>query len=208
MNESLCAHCKNCEEVKYDGFFCDCTGYIEDKTLSDGCVMFEDDGFIMPETANKIDTKRDDFDGDTLSFVPVPKTFEEEYKMVEAFFDKYESLIRSAPRNSMLGMLNDLDDAFLNIEGVIGDRDEGLLPSNERALKQSKEAITHVALILAQMWSDENQDIELVCTDPATGEELSVTVPPFDSETQLVVDRMKEIGESMVNKNEEEKEND
>ena len=138
------------------------------------------------------------------SLCAVPKTFEEEYKMVEAFYDKYESLIRSAPRNSILGMINDLDDAFLNIEGVISDRDEGLLPSNERALNRSKRQITHVALILAQMWADENQGIELVCTDPATGEELSVTVPPFDSETQFVVDRMKEIGKSMVNKNEEE----
>lgn len=199
MEKSLCAHCANCCEVKYGGFLCDETGYIEDKTLSTGCVMFKDDGF------NETDTKKDDFDGDELCFIPVTKTFEEELGIVDAFFDKYESLIRSAPRNSMLGMLNDLNDAFLNIEGVIGDRDEGLLPSNERALNRSKRQITHVALILAQMWADENQDIELVCTDPATGEELSVTVPPFDSETQFVVDRMKEIGKSMINKNEEEK---
>ena len=53
MNKSLCAHCKNCEEVKYDGFLCDCTGYLEDKTTSTGCVMFEDDGFVNPETTNK-----------------------------------------------------------------------------------------------------------------------------------------------------------
>ena len=43
MKESLCAHCKNCVEVKYHGFLCDRTGYIEDKTTSTGCVMFEDD---------------------------------------------------------------------------------------------------------------------------------------------------------------------
>lgn len=116
------------------------------------------------------------------SLCAVPKTFEEEYKMVEAFFDKYESLIRSAPRNSILGMINDLDDAFLNIEGVIGDRDEGLLPSNDRALNRSKRYITHVALILAQMWADENQDIELVCTDPATGEEVVVEGTPSEED--------------------------
>ncbi len=55
MKKSLCAHCMNCEEVKYDGFMCDCTGYIEDKTISTGCAMFEDDGFVNPETTNKED---------------------------------------------------------------------------------------------------------------------------------------------------------
>lgn len=55
MKKSLCAHCKNCEEVKYDGFMCDCTGYIEDKTTSTGCAMFEDDGFVNPKTTNKED---------------------------------------------------------------------------------------------------------------------------------------------------------
>ena len=62
MNESLCAHCKNCEEVKYDGFMCDCTGYIEDKTTSTGCAMFEDDGFITPppETTNEEENKMND----------------------------------------------------------------------------------------------------------------------------------------------------
>ena len=46
MKESLCAHCNNCGEVKYDGFLCDCTGYIENQTTSTGCDMFEDDGFV------------------------------------------------------------------------------------------------------------------------------------------------------------------
>lgn len=41
-------------------------------------------------------------------------------------------------------------------------------------LKEAKEYITHVALILAQMWSDENPDIELTCVDPATGEETVI----------------------------------
>ena len=45
MEESLCAHCKNCEEIKYDGFLCDISGYIEDKSVEDGCGNFKDDGF-------------------------------------------------------------------------------------------------------------------------------------------------------------------
>lgn len=59
MNKSLCAHCKNCEEVKYDGFMCDCTGYIEDKTTLTGCDMFEDDGFSNPKTTNKEENKNE-----------------------------------------------------------------------------------------------------------------------------------------------------
>lgn len=59
MKESLCAHCKNCKEVKYDGFLCDCTGYIEDKTTSTGCAMFEDDGFSNPKTTNKEEKDND-----------------------------------------------------------------------------------------------------------------------------------------------------
>lgn len=59
MKESLCAHCKNCEEIKYDGFFCDCTGYIEDKSVEDGCAMFEDDGFVNPKTTSKEENKNE-----------------------------------------------------------------------------------------------------------------------------------------------------
>jgi len=43
MKNSLCAHCLNCSEIKYDGFFCDETGYTESKDISDGCEMFKDD---------------------------------------------------------------------------------------------------------------------------------------------------------------------
>lgn len=43
MINSLCAHCLNCEEVKYDGFFCNETGYIEDKYIEEGCENFKSD---------------------------------------------------------------------------------------------------------------------------------------------------------------------
>ena len=43
MDNSLCAHCQKCGEVKYDGFLCDETGYIESKTISTGCHHFIDD---------------------------------------------------------------------------------------------------------------------------------------------------------------------
>lgn len=40
MEKSLCAHCLNCSEIRYDGFMCDCTGYIEDKSVHDTCDNF------------------------------------------------------------------------------------------------------------------------------------------------------------------------
>lgn len=54
MKNSLCAHCLNCSEIKYDGFFCDETGYIESKDFSDGCKMFRDDSieFFAEKLAN------------------------------------------------------------------------------------------------------------------------------------------------------------
>jgi hypothetical protein len=286
MKKPLCAHCKNCKEVKYDGFLCDCTGYIADKNVEEGCDHFEDDGFdlakkpldqaiedevktmyrkkpyedydklvkfrndvidaigisnagytddwldkfvdsqaaaIIRKAVNEsskntskhhmadliatmtingatkeeldraikysaavIDAERSRKDlgidelvekyikVDSHGDCPESKTYEGELDAVDAFFDKYDALIKSAPRNSLLGMINELNDAFLYIEGVIGDRDEQLLPSNEDVLNQSKKHITHVALILAQMWSDENRDIELICTDPETGEETVI----------------------------------
>lgn len=43
MINSLCAHCLNCQEIKYDGFLCDETGYIEDKDISEDCENFKSD---------------------------------------------------------------------------------------------------------------------------------------------------------------------
>lgn len=130
-----------------------------------------------------------------------PKTYEEEFDAVDAFFDKYDTLIDTAPRNSLLGMLNDLDNAMVSIEGHIAGETESYAD-----LKEAKEHITHVSLILAQMWSDENQDIELTCVDPATGEEMVYTGPSLDPGMQFVADRMNEIGKEIVNKHKEEKE--
>lgn len=61
MKKSLCAHCTHCCEIKYDGFMCDITGYLEDKTTldGDGCDAFEDDrvsfmdNFIVKHGAEK-----------------------------------------------------------------------------------------------------------------------------------------------------------
>lgn len=110
------------------------------------------------------------------------RPYEEEFKMVDAFFDKYQTLIDDAPQNSLLGMIRDLDGAMANIEGHVTDFDNGQ-SWYDANLKEAKEHITHVALILAQMWSDENQDIELVCTDPATGEEVEITGTPSEEES-------------------------
>ena len=115
-----------------------------------------------------------------ITFVNRP--YEEEYEMMDAFFDKYQTLIDDAPQNSLLGMIRDLDGAMGNIEGHVTDFDNGM-SRYDANLKEAKEHITHVALILAQMWSDENQDIELVCTDPATGEEVIVEGTPSEEES-------------------------
>lgn len=45
MDNSLCAHCTHCDEVKYDGFMCDKTGYVENKEIEDDCKYFESDAF-------------------------------------------------------------------------------------------------------------------------------------------------------------------
>lgn len=41
MLNILCSHCLNCGEVKYDGFYCDITGYLETKTTAEGCKDFK-----------------------------------------------------------------------------------------------------------------------------------------------------------------------
>ena len=43
MEKSLCAHCIHCCEVKYGGFMCDNGGYLENKSVNDGCKYFEND---------------------------------------------------------------------------------------------------------------------------------------------------------------------
>lgn len=316
MKKSLCAHCRNCEEVKYDGFLCDCTGYIEDKRVEDGCANFKDDGFdrskkaldqaiedevktmyqkephddydklvkfrndvidaigisnsgytddwldkfvdsqavdiirkavnestrktskhymadliatmtingatkeeldrAIKYSASVIDAERarkelgidklekkymkvnsnksrcrdcaclvegndeswccdelekdihniQDEDYPEESDSPIeyePTTYEKELDSVDAFFDKYDELISKASRNSLLGMLNDLDNAMVCIEGHITDETES--NANNTYLKKAEEFITHVALLLAQMWSDENPDIELTSNE-------------------------------------------
>lgn len=45
MNNCLCSHCANCGEVKYDGFLCDETGYLENKSVSEGCQFFKEENF-------------------------------------------------------------------------------------------------------------------------------------------------------------------
>lgn len=92
-----------------------------------------------------------------------------ELESLECFMEKYKSLIETAPRNSLLGMIRDLDNAWTLCmpELCHGGEDDG---DREAACN----TITHVQLILAQMWADENQDIELSCVDPATGEETVV----------------------------------
>lgn len=99
-------------------------------------------------------------------------TYEEELDAVDAFFDKYDELISTAQRNSLLGMMNDLDNAMVCIEGhIVGETESD---TNNTDLKEAEAYITHVTLLLAQMWADDNPDIELTCVNPATGEEAII----------------------------------
>ena len=43
MKDYKCAHCAHCNEIKYGGFFCDETGYLEHKRIEDNCPDFEAD---------------------------------------------------------------------------------------------------------------------------------------------------------------------
>ena len=43
MKDYKCAHCAHCNEIKYGGFFCDKTGYLEHKRIEDNCPDFEAD---------------------------------------------------------------------------------------------------------------------------------------------------------------------
>jgi DNA-directed RNA polymerase subunit RPC12/RpoP len=43
MKDYKCAHCAHCNKIKYDGFFCDKTGYLEHKRIEDKCNDFEAD---------------------------------------------------------------------------------------------------------------------------------------------------------------------
>ena len=43
MKDYKCARCAHCNEIKYGGFFCDKTGYLEHKRIEDDCPGFEAD---------------------------------------------------------------------------------------------------------------------------------------------------------------------
>ena len=132
------------------------------------------------------------------------RPYEEEYEMVEAFFDKYQSLIDDAPQNSLLGMIRDLDDAMTEIEGHRIDIDHMSDESEkDEHIQSAKESITHVALLLAQIWADENQDIELVCidddeTDSETQDIELFAADPSDGEQWTVAGKPEEEKKSSL----------
>lgn len=43
MKDNLCAHCIHALNVSYGGFFCEETGYTENKTVTERCDTFEPD---------------------------------------------------------------------------------------------------------------------------------------------------------------------
>ena len=95
-------------------------------------------------------------------------TYEEKFDAVQAFCDKYDSLIKEAPEGSDLWALRELNNAF--------DRAAFNVVLTRRHL-------INAMLHIAERWSDENQDIELVCTDPATVEEVVIEGMPSEEES-------------------------
>lgn len=53
MKDSLCAHCLSCGEVKYGGFMCDNSGYLENKSVNEGCKNFENDADQFNDNVKK-----------------------------------------------------------------------------------------------------------------------------------------------------------
>lgn len=100
-------------------------------------------------------------------------TYEEKYDAVQAFCNKYKSPIDEAPEGSDLWAFKGLDDAMTDIEAVLYDDGEMLLPSNVDGLNRAKVQIINAMLHIAEKWSNET-DIELECADPATGEKTII----------------------------------
>lgn len=93
-------------------------------------------------------------------------TYEEKFDAVQAFSDKYESLIDEAPEGSDLWAFRELDDAFSSIEKL------GVWVRNHE-WESAKEGIINAMLHIAERWANET-DVELECVDPATGEETVI----------------------------------
>lgn len=83
-------------------------------------------------------------------------TYEEKYDAVQAFCDKYESLIDKAPEGSDLWAFKGLDDTMMDIEAVLCDDSEMLLPSNVDGLNRAKAQIINAMLHIAERWSEVN----------------------------------------------------
>lgn len=65
MIDILCSHCDNCGEVKYDGFLCDITGYLECKYTEEGCPHYREENRWIP-----CSSRMPDLDIDVLAFFP------------------------------------------------------------------------------------------------------------------------------------------
>lgn len=52
MKDNLCAHCMHAVQVAYCGFFCEETGYTENKTVTERCDTFEPDA--LSDMTNQI----------------------------------------------------------------------------------------------------------------------------------------------------------
>lgn len=88
-------------------------------------------------------------------------TYEEKFDAVQAFCDKHPLLIDEAPEGSDLWAFKGLDDAMTDIEAVLCDDGEMLLPSNVDGLNRAKTKIINAMLHIAERWSNETDKQEI-----------------------------------------------
>lgn len=204
MNESLCAHCKNCEEVKYDGFLCDCTGYIEDKSVEDGCDNFKDDGFDCAKKAVEDEVKTmyqkepyGDYDklvkfrNDVIDAIGISNAgYTDDWldKFVDSqAVDIIRKAVNESTRKTSKHYMADLI-ATMTINGATKDELDRAIKYSaavidaEKARKDlgidelEKKYMYRYPIPTTVEIVNEKEDspIKLVCTDPATGEETVI----------------------------------
>ena len=89
-------------------------------------------------------------------------TYEEKFDAVQAFCDKYESLIDEAPEGSDLWAFRELCDSFDYVDKV-------QTAIWMETIESVKVRLINAMLHIAEGWTNET-DVELECVDPKTGE--------------------------------------
>jgi hypothetical protein len=106
-------------------------------------------------------------------------TYEEKFDAVQAFCDKYKTLIDEATEGSDLWAFRELCDSFDEIDKV-----QTAIWMD--TIGSVKVRLINAMLHIAERWSNET-DIELSCVDPATGEETIISGTPSEEHSRTFV---------------------